>query len=55
MSLVNKFSKKKGIANVITFDLENIVLNKYTDDRVSEVYIVGSRRINTEKLWRRGK
>ena len=51
MSLVNKFSKKKGIANVITFDLENIVLNKYTDDRVSEVYIVGSRRINTEKLY----
>ena len=51
MSLVNKFSKKKGISNVITFDLENIVLNRYSDNRVSEVYLLGSRRINTEKLY----
>ena len=43
--------KKKSIKNVLVFDLENVVLNKYTDDRVSEVYIVGSRRINTEKLY----
>lgn len=43
--------KKKSIKNVVVFDLENTVLNKYTDDRVSEVYIVCSRRINTEKLY----
>ena len=51
MSIVNKFSKKQGINNVILFDLENSVLNRYSDNRVSEVYIVGCRRINTEKLY----
>ena len=51
MSIVNKFSKKKGVNNVLLFDLENAVLNRYSDDRVSEVYIVGCRRINIEKLY----
>ena len=57
MSLVNQVNYKEKkyknarILNVHVFDLENVVLNRYTDDRVSEVYLVCDRRVKTEKLY----
>lgn len=52
MSLLDRLSKDKiPVGNILVIDLENSVMNKFTDDRVSEVYIFGCRKIKHEELY----
>lgn len=52
MSLLDRLSKDEiPVGNILVIDLENTVLNKYTDDRVSEVFVFGCRKIKHEALY----